>query len=168
MRALFLHGRLDVRLEERPAPTIARPDEVILAVAYTGICGSELHAIEGYELARRDYNAAPTPSRLGHEYAGVVTAVGDEVESFQVGQRVTVAPRGPCHRCDLCHRGMTALCRKTTQRGGSWADFIADGGGGGQDCARTAQPDAGRAGPGPRAGHRSLACGMAGFAHRTR
>lgn len=129
MRAAFLHGRLDVRLEERPAPQIARPDEVILAVAYTGICGSELHAIEGYQLAKRSGsgsgNETPTPSSLGHEYAGVITAVGDEVESFQVGQRVAVAPRGPCHRCDLCHIGGTALCRKTTQRGGSWADFIA-------------------------------------------
>jgi len=55
----------------------------------------------------------------------VVTAVGSAVESFQVGQRVTVAPRGPCHRCDLCHNGGSALCRKTTQRGGSWADTIA-------------------------------------------
>lgn len=127
MRAAFLHGRLDVRLAERPAPTIERPDEVILAVAYTGICGSELHAIEGYQLTApsRSDDAAPTPSRLGHEYAGVITAVGDEVESFRVGQRVTVAPRGPCHSCDLCHGGMTALCRKATQRGGSWADFIA-------------------------------------------
>ena len=45
MRAAFLHGRLDVRLEERPIPQIERPDEVIVSVAYTGICGSELHAI---------------------------------------------------------------------------------------------------------------------------
>lgn len=124
MRAAFLHGRLDVRLEQRAAPEVERPDEVIIAVAYTGICGSELHMIEGYELAKHRGDR-PAPAPLGHEYAGVVTAVGSAVESIRVGQRVTVAPRGPCHQCDLCHHGGAALCRKTTQRGGSWADFIA-------------------------------------------
>lgn len=123
MRAAFLHGRLDVRLEQRAAPQIERPDDVIIAVAYTGICGSELHTIEGYELSKRGRDR-PTPAPLGHEYAGVVTGVGSAVETIRVGQRVTVAPRGPCHQCDLCHNGGTALCRKTTQRGGSWADFI--------------------------------------------
>ncbi|MCL4861675.1 MAG: alcohol dehydrogenase catalytic domain-containing protein [Caldilineaceae bacterium] len=124
MRAAFLHGQLDVRLEQRAAPQIERPDEVIIAVAYTGICGSELHAIEGYALSKRTGDG-PTPAPLGHEYAGVVSAVGSAVETIRVGQRVTVAPRGPCHQCDLCRNGGSALCRKTTQRGGSWADFIA-------------------------------------------
>lgn len=125
MRAAFLHGRLDVRLEERPIPQIERPDEVIVSVAYTGICGSELHAIEGYQLSKSSGNTPPSPSGLGHEFTGVVTAVGDWVKEFQIGDRVTVAPRGPCHQCDLCHNGGTALCRKATKRGGSWADFIA-------------------------------------------
>jgi threonine dehydrogenase-like Zn-dependent dehydrogenase len=125
MRAAFLHGTLDVRLEQTPIPQVERPDDVQIAIAYTGICGSELHAIEGYQLAKTTGSgAAPIPSRLGHEYAGVVTAVGAGVQTVAVGQRVTVAPRGPCHQCDLCRRGITALCRKTTQRGGSWADWI--------------------------------------------
>jgi threonine dehydrogenase-like Zn-dependent dehydrogenase len=46
------------------------------------------------------------------------------VQTVSVGQRVTVAPRGPCHQCELCRNGMSALCRKVTQRGGSWADWI--------------------------------------------
>ena len=124
LRAAFLHGCLDVRLEQRERPQIEHPDDVIVAVAYTGICGSELHLIEGYQLSGNS-GGTPSPIALGHEYAGVVTAVGDGVGSFQIGQRVTVAPRGPCHRCDLCHNGGTAICRKATQRGGSWADFIA-------------------------------------------
>jgi len=124
MRAAFLYGRLDVRLEERPIPQIERPDEVIVSVAYTGICGSELHAIEGYQLSKGS-GGTPSPSGLGHEFTGVVTAVGDWVDGFQIGDRVTVAPRGPCHQCELCHNGGTALCRKAAKRGGSWADFIA-------------------------------------------
>ncbi|MCE7986358.1 MAG: hypothetical protein DYG89_34725 [Caldilinea sp. CFX5] len=123
MRAAFLHGRLDVRLAETPTPQLERPDEVRLAVAYTGICGSELHAIEGYQLTRPTGERA-FPSQLGHEYAGVITDVGPAVQNLQVGDRVTVAPRGPCHQCDLCRNGVSAICRKTTQRGGSWADYI--------------------------------------------
>ncbi|MBX3015172.1 MAG: alcohol dehydrogenase catalytic domain-containing protein [Caldilineaceae bacterium] len=124
MRAAFLHGRLDVRVHTAPTPRIERPDDLQIAIAYTGICGSELHAIEGYQLTPASHQAVAAPSPLGHEYAGVITAVGSAVETLQVGQRVTVAPRGPCHQCDLCRHGGTALCRKTTQRGGSWADYI--------------------------------------------
>ena len=125
MRAAFLHGRLDVRVTPTPTPELLHPDEVRLAVAYTGICGSELHAIEGYQLTKPSGAVGPAaPSPLGHEYAGVITDIGSAVTTLQVGQRVTVAPRGPCHQCELCRRGITAICRKTTQRGGSWADYI--------------------------------------------
>lgn len=123
MRAAFLYGRLDVRVEPTPIPQLERPDEVRIAVAYTGICGSELHAIEGYQLTKASGERA-FPAQLGHEYAGVITDIGPAVQTLQVGQRVTVAPRGPCHQCDLCRNGVTAICRKTTQRGGSWADYI--------------------------------------------
>lgn len=124
MRAAFLHERLDVRVTATPTPQIERPEEVCIAVAYTGICGSELHAIEGYQLTKAGTHERPRPAQLGHEYAGVITAVGAAVENLTVGQRVTVAPRGPCHQCDLCRHGVTAICRKTTQRGGSWAEYI--------------------------------------------
>lgn len=125
MRAAFLYGRLDVRVTTMPTPSLLHPDEVRIAVAYTGLCGSELHAIEGYQLTKPVGTPAPVaPSPLGHEYAGVITEIGPAVTTLHVGQRVTVAPRGPCHQCDLCRHGITALCRKTTQRGGSWADSI--------------------------------------------
>jgi len=125
MSAAFLYGRLDVRVEQMPTPPLERPDEVRIAIAYTGLCGSELHAIEGYQLVKPSADSGPPrPSQLGHEYAGVITEIGPAVQSLRVGQRVTVAPRGPCHQCELCRNGVTALCRKTTQRGGSWADSI--------------------------------------------
>jgi len=125
MRTALLYGQLDVRISQRPYPQLERPDEVLIDVAYTGICGSELHAIEGYELVKS--SGAPTarePSTLGHEYTGVVQAIGPEVQNLHVGQRVTVAPRGPCHPCELCRNGARAICRKVTQRGGSWAEQI--------------------------------------------
>ena len=125
MRAAFLYGRLDVRVKQIPIPLLDRPDEVRVAIAYSGLCGSELHAIEGYQLVKSNGDTGPRlPSQLGHEYAGVITEIGPAVQNLRVGQRVTVAPRGPCHQCELCRNGVTALCRKTTQRGGSWADSI--------------------------------------------
>jgi 2-desacetyl-2-hydroxyethyl bacteriochlorophyllide A dehydrogenase len=124
MCAALLYGPKDVRLERLPRPQIERPDDVLLSVAYTGICGSELHAIDGYQLTRSVGNTPSRPSPLGHEYAGVVTAVGSAVEHIQPGDRVTVAPRGPCHQCELCRNGQSALCRRVTQRGGSWAEAI--------------------------------------------
>lgn len=50
--------------------------------------------------------------------------VGPEVKSVRPGQRVTVVPRGPCGKCELCRAGIGALCRKVTHRGGSWAEAI--------------------------------------------
>lgn len=125
MRAAFLYGRLDVRVEEIAIPQLEQPDDVLIRVAYSGICGSELHAIEGYQLVPGGVpGQRPAGSRLGHEYSGVVAAVGPAVQTVTVGQRVTVAPRGPCHQCELCRNGMSALCRKVAQRGGSWAEWI--------------------------------------------
>jgi 2-desacetyl-2-hydroxyethyl bacteriochlorophyllide A dehydrogenase len=124
MCAALLYGPKDVRLADLPRPQIERPDDVLLTVAYTGICGSELHAIDGYQLTPQMGSAPNRPSPLGHEYAGIVVAVGDAVQQVQPGDRVTVAPRGPCHQCELCRNGQSALCRRVTQRGGSWAEAI--------------------------------------------
>jgi 2-desacetyl-2-hydroxyethyl bacteriochlorophyllide A dehydrogenase len=124
MSAAFLCGVNDVRLEETARPAIERPDDVLIAVAYTGICGTELHAIAGYRFDPHAGTERPSRSPLGHEYAGIVTAVGSAVRTVQVGDRVTVAPRGPCYQCNLCRNGVSALCRNITQRGGSWAEAI--------------------------------------------
>lgn len=125
MRAALLYGRLDVRVEDLPVPQLEQPDDVLIRVAYSGICGSELHAIEGYRLVPGgEQGQRPAGSRIGHEYSGIVAAIGSAVQTVSVGQRVTVAPRGPCHQCELCRNGMSALCRKVAQRGGSWAEWI--------------------------------------------
>jgi len=125
MQAAFLHGTLDVRVEQVPTPQIVRPDDVLIEVAYSGICGSELHVIEGYQLAKGDRRFQSQPrTPLGHEYAGVIREVGPDVKALCVGQPVTAEPRGPCGMCDLCRNGSAALCRKVTPRGGAWADLI--------------------------------------------
>jgi threonine dehydrogenase-like Zn-dependent dehydrogenase len=124
MRAAFVHGKLDVRVSRVPAPKIERPDDVLIRITHAGICGSELHSIEGYELTPSAARAPLSPSQLGHEYAGVVAEAGPAVAGLAPGRRVTVVPRGPCGKCELCRNGIGALCRKVTQRGGAWADYI--------------------------------------------
>jgi threonine dehydrogenase-like Zn-dependent dehydrogenase len=124
MRAAFLHGHMDVRVERVREPAIEAPDEVKIAVDYTGICGSELHIID---LTLLEGTVAPDEALhepLGHEYAGRVVEVGSAVASVRVGQRVTVSPRGPCFRCARCRNGASALCRLVTHRGGGWADTV--------------------------------------------
>ena len=126
IRAARLYGPLDVRVDRVPLDDELRPNEVLVAVSHSGICGSELHAIEGYEIVKgaRANAATPAPSPLGHEYAGTVTRIGTEVTTVRIGQRVTALPRGNCGKCELCRNGQATLCRKVTPRGGSWADAI--------------------------------------------
>ncbi|MCL5995856.1 MAG: alcohol dehydrogenase catalytic domain-containing protein [Chloroflexi bacterium] len=124
MWAAFLCGRLDVRVEDAAVPQVEQPDDVLIQVKYTGICGSELHSIEGYEITKGGAVTANTHAALGHEYSGVIVDVGPAVKRFTTGQRVTAWPRGPCGHCDLCRNHLGALCRKVTQRGGSWAEYI--------------------------------------------
>jgi S-(hydroxymethyl)glutathione dehydrogenase/alcohol dehydrogenase len=80
------------------------PGEVLVRVAASGICGSDLHVVHG----RSVIDAFPMV--LGHEGAGVVEAVGDGVTSVASGDHVVLALYGPCGRCDSCRTGRFVLC----------------------------------------------------------
>ena len=79
------------------------PRDVVVRMAAVGICGTDLHSVKG-EWQR------PTPSVLGHEGAGVVEAVGDEVSSLRVGDEVVLSWAPSCGECDDCRRGRPARC----------------------------------------------------------
>ena len=82
MRAVRFHGAKDIRVEDVAEPsTRLLPDDVLIAPAVTGICGTDLH-IEAAEFAR-----AP-PVTMGHEACGVVREVGDQVDPAWIGRRV--------------------------------------------------------------------------------
>ena len=88
MRAAFVHGPKDVRLDEVPVP-VAGPGEAIVKVAACGICGSDL----GY-IAYGSLDGGPPrgPLAIGHEFAGTVVAVGEGVDGVAPGMRVAVNP----------------------------------------------------------------------------
>lgn len=88
MRAAFVHGPKDVRLEEIPVP-VAGPGEAIVKIAACGICGSDLGYIAYGSL---DGGPPSEPFRIGHEFSGTVVDVGDHVDGIAIGMRVAVNP----------------------------------------------------------------------------
>ncbi len=126
MLAARLHGPRDIRIECVPCPGKPGPGEVLIRITATGICGSDLHT---YLDGRIGDTVLKAPLILGHEFAGVVEAVGKNVKNLRPGMRVAVDPAQPCHCCDLCERGHPHLCRRLHFCGlypddGSLAEFI--------------------------------------------
>jgi len=109
MLAARLRGPRDIRVECVPHPGPPRNNEVLVRVTASGICGSDLHT---YLDGRIGDTVVKSPVILGHEFAGVVEAIGKNVRHFRVGVRVAVDPAQPCERCDLCQRGHPNLCRR--------------------------------------------------------
>ncbi len=112
--AVRLHGPSDLRVETVAHPGAPAPGEVLLRVTATGVCGSDLHPYETGSIGSTILNA---PLVLGHEFAGVVEAVGDGVAASLVGARVAVDPLIWCGRCDMCERGDQNMCRNQSFAG---------------------------------------------------
>jgi threonine dehydrogenase-like Zn-dependent dehydrogenase len=103
MRVTTIHGPRDIRLEDRPTPTIQQPTDAIVKVSAGCICGSDLWPYRG----ENDITPGAT---IGHEMVGVVEEVGAEVRSFKPGDFV-IAPF--CHSdntCPNCRAGVTSAC----------------------------------------------------------
>ena len=84
-------------------------DHVQVAVKATGLCGSDLHYFGHF---RNGDILVREPLTLGHESAGVVTAVGSAVTSLQPGDRVALEVGQPCEACELCREGRYNICRE--------------------------------------------------------
>jgi (R,R)-butanediol dehydrogenase/meso-butanediol dehydrogenase/diacetyl reductase len=97
-------GRLSVLDIE---PTEPGPSDVQIDVAFTGICGTDLHIVHG-AMDRR----VSLPAVLGHEMSGTVRVVGREVEGWSPGDRVTVMPLDWCGTCPACLAGSSYLCHR--------------------------------------------------------
>lgn len=118
MRVLMYYANHDVRVETMPVPEIG-PDELLLKVFASGICGSDV--MEWY---RRD----KVPLVLGHEVAGEVVATGERVNKFKPGDRVAVTHHVPCNTCHYCLSGHHTVC-DTLLRGthfdpGGFAEYL--------------------------------------------
>ncbi|KAK4248706.1 chaperonin 10-like protein [Corynascus novoguineensis] len=108
VKASVLHGARDLRLEERQLPVLGHED-VQVAVKTTGLCGSDLHYFGHF---RNGDILVREPLTLGHESAGIVTAVGSGVSSLKVGDNVALEVGQPCEQCELCREGRYNICRE--------------------------------------------------------
>jgi (R,R)-butanediol dehydrogenase / meso-butanediol dehydrogenase / diacetyl reductase len=106
VRAAYYTGNR--RIELRPADVVSPASGMVqLEVAFTGICGTDLHIVHG----AMDSRVAP-PAILGHEMAGRVTAIGEGVTGWRPGDPVTVMPLVWCGECAACRIGSTHICQR--------------------------------------------------------
>ena len=117
MKAAVFHGPKDIRVEDVPEPDI-RARSVKVKVDWCGICGTDLHEyLAGPIFIPPPGNPHPItgetlPVTLGHEFAGEVVDVADDVEDVSVGDTVAIEPVYRCGECPACRRGATNLCEK--------------------------------------------------------
>jgi alcohol dehydrogenase len=105
MKALVYHGPGNKAWEDVPDAVVQDATDVVVRVDTTTICGTDLHILHG------DVPAVTDGRVLGHEAVGTVTAVGDAVTAFSVGDRVLVPAISRCGRCTYCQRGMPSHCQ---------------------------------------------------------
>jgi len=127
MRALVFDGRTSgyeggMRLENRESP-VAGPGEVLIAPELVGICGTDLHLLDG------EYPLGRFPRIAGHEFSGRVLAIGPGVTRFAIGARVCVDPNIACGTCSMCREGAFNLCSNLVPVGvtidGGFAEAVA-------------------------------------------
>ncbi|MCH8342290.1 MAG: alcohol dehydrogenase catalytic domain-containing protein [Chloroflexi bacterium] len=125
MRALVYTGPRQLDLQESPSPSPGA-EEVIIRVAFAGICGSELSGYLGHNALR------VPPLVMGHEFAGEIAALGADAQAqnpdLAEGQLVTANPLTYCGSCEFCARGMNHLCTTRqligAHRPGAYAEYV--------------------------------------------
>jgi L-iditol 2-dehydrogenase len=126
MQAFVLRKPRDLRLEERPIPSI-NADQVLVRVRSVGVCGSDVHY---WYSGRIGPVIVDRPMVLGHECAGEVVEVGADVSHLRQGDRVALEPGIPCGECDLCRTGQYNLCPEvvffaTPPVDGTFCEYVA-------------------------------------------
>lgn len=117
MRTAVYYNNHDVRIEERDVPEIGL-HEILVKVRASGICGSDV--MEWYRIKK-------APIILGHEIAGDIVKVGQEVKKYKTGERVFVSHHIPCNTCLYCLSGNHTACKTlqtTNYDPGGFSEFI--------------------------------------------
>lgn len=123
MKAAVYFKKHDVRVVDIPVPEVGERD-VRVKIKFCGVCGTDLHIFHG------DGGAAPVPEGtvIGHEFSGVVDAVGAKVTRFKPGDRVSVDPNEVCGECYFCMNGKAHFCTSMkgygTSYNGGFAEYV--------------------------------------------
>ena len=122
MKTARYYGIEDIRYEELPVPNCGEKD-VLIKVAYAGICGSDLH------IYKKGMFIQNIPETMGHEFSGTVIKTGSKVHSLQAGDRVTANPMVTCGNCIACRTERRGSCETLgfigEVRPGCFAEYIA-------------------------------------------
>src|SRR3954449_11924533 len=110
MKAVTWHGRRDVRVENVPDPILKEPNDAIVRITSSGLCGSDLHLYEtlGPFMGEGDF--------LGQEPMGIVEEVGPDTGDLKVGDRVVMPFQVCCGHCWMCSQGLHTQCETTQVR----------------------------------------------------
>jgi len=115
MKVAKWYNNTDIRIEEIPKP-IPGPKEMLVKVISCGICGSDI--VEWYRIPR-------APLVQGHEIGAEVVEVGESIQHFKLGDRVFIAPKVPCMKCDYCENEHYPVCSTIKERlPGGFAEYI--------------------------------------------
>lgn len=116
MRATLIHGPRDIRLQDVPEPRVELPGDAVVRVVASCVCGSDLWPYRGVR-------PVDEPTRIGHEFVGVVEAVGSDVRTLQVGDFVIAPFALSDGTCPHCRNGITTSC----SNGAWWGTTDDDG-----------------------------------------
>ena len=111
MKAVVFHGIGDIRLDNVPEPKLQKPNDAIIRITASAICGTDLHMVRGTLAGMKPGTI------LGHEAVGVVEEVGTAVRNFKKGDRVVVCSTIACGNCSYCRAGHYAQCDKANPNG---------------------------------------------------
>ena len=125
MKALVkAHAEPGLWVDDIPEPAIG-PNDVLIEIAKTAICGTDMHIYQWDHWAQRTINV---PMAIGHEYTGTIVDIGSEVGGFSVGDRVSGEGHITCGHCRNCRAGRRHLCRNTVgvgvNRQGAFAEYL--------------------------------------------
>jgi threonine 3-dehydrogenase len=125
MLALVKHERAPgIEMLEVAVPDVG-PNDVLIKVSRTAICGTDMHIFNWDEWAQK---TIPVPMTVGHEFSGVITRIGSEVRGFRVGDRVSAEGHITCGFCRNCRAGRRHLCINTlgigVNRPGAFAEYV--------------------------------------------
>lgn len=126
MKAFVVHSPRQSSIEEVDAPW-ARPGNVVIDVARAGVCGTDVEFFNG-DMAYFQTGEAKYPMRLGHEWCGTVSSVGDGVNKKWIGRRVTGDTMLGCQRCKRCKSGLQHVCADRFEIGirNGWPGALAE------------------------------------------
>lgn len=111
MKAVVFHDIGDIRLEDVPAPRLKDPNDAIVKITASAICGTDLHMIRG------TMTGMQPGTILGHEGVGIVTEIGTAVRNLSIGDRVVIPSTIGCGYCSYCRAGYFSQCDNANPNG---------------------------------------------------